>query len=322
MATKVGTITTRESDAMPEGAARRALPVRVRQVPGADRVLRFIASTEEVARDGDIIRVTGWETERFEKNPVFLWGHRYDEPPIGRVIRIRKVARPKDGREPRLEIDVEFAGLTQLHERAETVCLLYRDAFLNAVSVGFLPLEFQDLTDDQKKELGLGAWGRVIKRAELLEVSAVPVPADSGAVLIEDDEDRAAVKAALLSVRALAPVEEQPRFDALAASLDADPAPASEAAGPAPMVFPVTFADTVAVATIMTELRSIRALVDERLPITRTTPDVPVPQVPADAPATPVSPPTPAPDTPRTTDFYGIVEARLSRHLSHKDANP
>lgn len=146
-----------------------------------ERSLTFTASTERVARDGDIIEVAGWDTKAFMSNPVFLWAHDNRTPPIGRVTKTRKV-RTK-GEERRLEIDVDFAGSDQNHELADTVYRLYRDGFMNAVSVGFSVKGHRSPDDDERGKLGLGPFGHVITAAELLEVSAVPVPADPGAVL-------------------------------------------------------------------------------------------------------------------------------------------
>ena len=284
---------------------KRSFECRVATVPGVDRTLRFIASTERVARDGEIIRVAGWETENFEKNPVFLWSHDHETPPIGRVVRTKKIAKPKDGSEPRFEIDVQFAGLEQLHEMAEQVYLLYRDGFLNAVSVGYMPLEYQDLTDDQKKTLGLDAWGRVIKRADLWEVSAVGVPADPGAVLIADPEDRAAARELLLSVRSAMPEPEQERLDALADSLDDEPEP-EPSAGTATL--DVGIHDHETSDLILAELRSIRERVERLSPPTQTPEPAPE-RAPADDPEALAPPPAPASPAAPETDFYGLLDA-------------
>lgn len=282
---------------------KRSFECRVSTVPGVDRTLRFIASTERVARDGEIIRVAGWETENFEKNPVFLWSHDHETPPIGRVVKTRKIAKPKDGSEPRLEIDVEFAGLEQLHELAEQVYLLYRDGFLSSVSVGYMPLEYQDLTEEQRKELGLGAWGRVIKRAELWEVSAVGVPADPGAVMISDPEDRAAARELLLSVRSAVPEPEQERLDALAESLDAEPEPDIGTA-----TLEVGVHDLATSDLILAELRAIRERVERLFSPMQTTEPAPT-RTPADEPEALPPPPPPASPAAPDTDFYGLLDA-------------
>lgn len=317
---KVRKINEPETDVTaPDRPTKRQFACSVRTVPGRDRVLRFTASTEEVARDGDIVRVAGWDIEKFMANPVFLWAHSYDELPVGRVVKVKKVRRAKAAGGPRLEIDVEFAGLDQLHEKAETVYLLYRDGFLRAVSVGFLPHEYEDIDSKAKEKLGLGEWGRVVSRAELLEVSAVPVPADSGALLIPDEEDRAAVREQFACVRSMAAPDQRAAWDALSASLDDEPEPDDDepeerAAEPDPEPAPD-------ITTILTEFRALREFVEARLAVPDLDPeaDDATPPDPADEPEDAAirdaAPTPPANDEPKAApaDPYGFLEAVLDR---------
>lgn len=126
--------------------------------------IRFIASTSDVARDGMIIEAEGWMLDNFHRNPVFLWAHGYWEPAIGRVINVEVKDRE-------LIADVVF---DQDDEFARKIESKYRSGVLNAVSVGF------DI-----KEIAPAVGDNPIARAtkaELLEISGVPVPADPGAL--------------------------------------------------------------------------------------------------------------------------------------------
>jgi len=67
-----------------------------------------------------------------------------------------------------LEADFVFAG----HQKAQDVKKLVDDGVLNAVSVGFIPKERN---------------GNIITRAELLEISIVPVPANQEAILLSKE---------------------------------------------------------------------------------------------------------------------------------------
>lgn len=126
--------------------------------------IRFVASTENVARDGLIIAADGWQLENFRKNPVFLWAHDYRRPPIGRVVRV-------DVEGSRLMADVEF---DQADEEARKIEDKYRRGFLSAVSVGW---EIQSV-DPPKNAMGAPR----ISKADLLEISGVPVPSDPDAL--------------------------------------------------------------------------------------------------------------------------------------------
>jgi len=46
-----------------------------KSVDDSEREITFIVSTEDVDRDKDILKVDGWITKDFMKNPVFLLFH-------------------------------------------------------------------------------------------------------------------------------------------------------------------------------------------------------------------------------------------------------
>src|SRR5579859_3156048 len=52
------------------------------------RTIRFVFSDGSVDRAGDTINPNGWELEDFLKNPVALWAHASQDPPIGRAINV------------------------------------------------------------------------------------------------------------------------------------------------------------------------------------------------------------------------------------------
>jgi len=120
---------------------------------------RVLASTSVVDRMGDSIDQTGWELDNFMKNPVMPWAHKYDELPIAKVTSIENTERG-------LEASFQFAP-AEGNPKAQQVKVLYDEGYLNAVSVGFIPKERN---------------GNCITKAELLEISFVPVPANQEAL--------------------------------------------------------------------------------------------------------------------------------------------
>ena len=145
-----------------------------------DRTLRYILSDETPDRMGDVIRQQGWELGQFRKNPVILWGHKSDAPPIGRATKLDVVARMSG---PALVADIEFAP-KDASPMAETVYQLASRGFLPANSVGFSPGETRSPADEEeRKEIGLGRYGGEFTRGhELLENSLVSVPANPNAL--------------------------------------------------------------------------------------------------------------------------------------------
>jgi HK97 family phage prohead protease len=129
--------------------------------------ISFVLSTDEVDRHGDVIATAGWNLDSYRKNPVFLWAHDYARPVIGRAV--------ETWLEPhRLLARVDFAPTAF----AQEVSSLYQAGYQRGVSVGFKPLKFEERRDEKSGAL----LGIRFLEQELLEVSAVPVPANRSAL--------------------------------------------------------------------------------------------------------------------------------------------
>jgi hypothetical protein len=113
-----------------------------------------IASDESTDRHGDSIKQDKWDFKNFRKNPVLLLSHNYNQPPVGLVKRFRV-----DGK--KMIFEPHFHNIT---EQAREVRQMYEEGIMRAFSVGFM--------DNDKSN-------------ELLEISAVSVPANANAVVFE-----------------------------------------------------------------------------------------------------------------------------------------
>ncbi len=158
---------------------RKVYNFEVKQVE--DRVLRFTGSTETEDRDGEVLKVSGWDMENYKKNPVFMWAHDYSQPPIGKAVNVRK-------RQGNLIFDIEFAG-KDTYEFADTIYKLYQGGFLRATSVGFMPGHGGIIEGD-----GIKTPRRTYTKQELLELSAVPVPSNPDALRNAADKIGVSVK--------------------------------------------------------------------------------------------------------------------------------
>ena len=142
------------------------------------RQISYLVSDETPDRVGDIIKVKGWDLVQYRKNPVILWAHDGSSvPPIGRSTNIRRRYTP----DARLTADIEFAP-KEAYEFADTIYQLASRGFIKATSVGFMPLETMDLDKKAREEMGLGRYGQVFTKAELMEISIVSVPANPAAL--------------------------------------------------------------------------------------------------------------------------------------------
>lgn len=131
-----------------------------------DRFLRVTITTGMRDRHGDILEPGGAQIAAYLKNPVVLWAHEYKSLPVGRCVSL-----VRDG--TTLKADILFAPT----DFAEEVRMLYAKGFLRAWSVGFLPLEW-DVIENADGKFG----GYHVRSWELIELSAVPVPANADAL--------------------------------------------------------------------------------------------------------------------------------------------
>ena len=134
----------------------------------------FVASTASPDRYGDIIDQKGWVLENYKKNPVVLLNHDSNQLPIGKGhVHIRN---------DQLVIDVQF---DQEDERAREVERKAKKGFMNAVSVGFRPLESKSRSELPEDNKYYGKRGMYYSKSELLEVSIVTIPANGEATMLE-----------------------------------------------------------------------------------------------------------------------------------------
>jgi hypothetical protein len=122
------------------------------------RTLTVTISTKTPDRSRDVVMPRGMKTDNYMKNPVVAFGHDY------RGLAIAK-AGGLDVTDDRIIATVQFPD-EGVYPFADQVYKLYRDGFMNAWSIGFMPL----------KALDLDTGGRQFDEWELLEFSAVLVP--------------------------------------------------------------------------------------------------------------------------------------------------
>ncbi len=119
---------------------------------------KVIVSTADRDRQGESVKQDGWDLTFFKLNPVVLWGHDYGSLPIGVCTSINLEGG-------KLVAEGKFAP-ADANPFAQNVRRLYDLGMVRTTSVGFIPKEFDPNNDE------------IITKAELLEFSFVPVPAN------------------------------------------------------------------------------------------------------------------------------------------------
>jgi HK97 family phage prohead protease len=142
------------------------------------RTIRSVITTIQPDRVGDVIIPTGLRNaEDYLLNPIVLWAHsRQTLPPLG-ICDWLDIQPHRIVAQTRFAKDVPFA---------EDVFRLYEQGILRGWSIGFVP-----------RKAVRTASGLRVQEWDLLEYSAVPIPANPEAVtiaiqkgLIQDDQFR------------------------------------------------------------------------------------------------------------------------------------
>jgi len=154
----------------------------VKSVDSDNRIIEFIATKEIVDYDNDIVKVDGLDISKMKKNKSFLWSHKQGDPPVGKVISLKK-----DGK--------QLLGKAQMTSEEEypfgyTIYKLIKGGYINNVSISFMP-DYDSIEHDEKK----GKQVRTIAKSTLLEISAVNVGANSAAMVSAKSFKDAANKA-------------------------------------------------------------------------------------------------------------------------------
>ena len=134
------------------------------QAVGEER--EFIASNATLDRYHEVVSLSGWKLDAYRANPVVLDSHTYDT--IGRIVGRSTLIEVRD---QALVNRVRFALENPLGKLAHD---LSAGGFLNAESVGFIPLEWEGGQSPTAP--------RIYTRQELLEISLVAVPANPEAL--------------------------------------------------------------------------------------------------------------------------------------------
>src|SRR5207253_2093146 len=186
---------------------RKSFSKALQSLNETSRTITFVASSEIEDRYGDIVRVNGIDTKAYAQNPVVLFAHDASQTPVAKCVGIEKTAN-------QLLMTCQFATAEE-NPQADTVFKLYKGGFLNAVSIGFLAKTYEMRMD---AESGMPA-GYDFTSTELLELSCVPVPANSEALAKDLNTSRELED----FLRKLLVPETDPQMDAFLQQLTAKP---------------------------------------------------------------------------------------------------
>jgi phage head maturation protease len=155
----------------------------------------FVASTADVDRYDDIVEQV-WRLDAYRANPVIL---AYHDPTrvVGRAVEVG-VAEAEGVAGPHLRIVVEWDSGAH-NEEGTRIAEQYRRGVLSAGSVGFRAASMVPRASLPKDDPRYGERGYVLSGNELLEFSAVAIPANPQAT-VRRDADAQDVRAEVLRI--------------------------------------------------------------------------------------------------------------------------
>jgi len=154
----------------------------VRDAAGSEpATLDFVASTATLDRYHEVIEPAGWRLDSYRRNPVFQNAHNYGDILFTLGKALATEVRAVNGGQALCQ-RIQFA--VEVNPVARIAYGLYKGRFLNAVSVGFIPLRWEDPPSPCGSGAASPAPRRRYLEQELLEVSAVAIPANPDALAL------------------------------------------------------------------------------------------------------------------------------------------
>lgn len=149
-----------------------------------DRFVSYWMSDERVDSHGDIV-LQEWDFGGFRKNAVMPFNHNWSGAPVGYMVQEGVADRKDRGYSGRALWGTGLFATRSMFEWADTVFRLVKSGFLKAGSVGFISHKVIDIKDEEERAaLGLGRYGFILDKNELLEFSPTLLGANKGAISV------------------------------------------------------------------------------------------------------------------------------------------
>jgi prohead serine protease len=157
---------------------RAQLGVEVTPDSADPDLLHIRASDQTLDRYKEVILASGWRLENYSRNPVIQNAHQYGDI----IFTIGRAEKTWVSGNALLQT---WRFASNENPFAKIARDLYRGKFLQAASVGFIPLKWEDADPNPNHNLNPNqGFTRRYTEQELIEVSAVGIPANPNALTL------------------------------------------------------------------------------------------------------------------------------------------
>lgn len=146
-------------------------------------VTEVVASRETVDRMGDVV-LQNWKMANYEKNPVILFNHDPSKV-VGRAVGM-EIVEEEGTKSLKATIEWDVGAHNPL---GTMIGEQFKRGVLNAVSVGFRALHIKRRSDLDPDDDLYSERGALLGPNELLEISAVSIPAHPDALAVRANQE-------------------------------------------------------------------------------------------------------------------------------------
>ena len=152
------------------------LVASVKKLDPEKRQFEATITSERLDRDNEVLIAEGMDPSDFLKNPVIFWNHDYAKP-VGKALDVNK-------RTMRVTSKAQIAQRPADHQGEffpDYVWALVDQDIIKGVSVGFIPSEWRDPTENDRRKFG--DVRTIHSKWKLLEWSLAPLQCNVDAVV-------------------------------------------------------------------------------------------------------------------------------------------
>lgn len=152
----------------------------VKELNEGERTDISLITDATLDHDNEVVQPDGLDYGMFLKNPVVAFAHRYDEPPVGRSVWLKR-------HEGTIKAKTQYAVRPEGLEgpfTPDTIWALVSQKMLLGKSIGFVPLEAREPNQkdiDERPELSEAR--RIVTRCKMYEYSVCSLPCNPSALV-------------------------------------------------------------------------------------------------------------------------------------------